>query len=186
MAGLSRYVRYVFWLRQPPYLRWIVAAVVLAIGIFLDTRPAALVRYPYVADDLHAGELVAEQIEWRRVPVRLLPDWDNDVAGYAITDIAAGTPLLPELVAANFVPDGWWSVALVLPHAVAPGTQIRAAIEDSLFTGIVSGEVVDDGFELIAPVAFTAEDAAAVAAALGTGAVVVIIGSPGPTSASSG
>lgn len=166
-----------FWLRQPPYLRWIIAVVVLVAGIALDTRSAAVISYPFVTTDIHAGQSVTGQIEWRQIPERLLPGWDGEVAGYSVTDVSAGTPLLPELVTTSSVPEGWWSVALALPHAVGPGTRIRVSLGETTVTGVLSGEVVDTGYEHIGPVAFAAEDAALVAAAAARGAVVVMIGS---------
>jgi hypothetical protein len=155
------------------------------VGLFLDTRPAAVVDYPFAAADLHAGQSVIGQIEWRQVPARLLPGWDGEVAGSSVTDVAAGTPLLPELVTTSSVPKGWWSVALVLPHAVGPGTSIRVSLGGKIVTGVLSGEVVDTGYEHVGPVAFAADDAALVADAAADGTVVVMIGSPSadPTSA---
>ena len=177
LTGLdSRYVRAVFWLRRPPYLRWISAAVVLAVGLFLDTRPVAVVDYPFTTADIHAGGSIADQIEWRRVPVRLLPPWDRDVEGYAAADLTKGTPLLPDLVAAAPIPEGWWSVAITLPHPVGPGTQVRVPVGGAIVTGLLSGEVVDNGYEYVGPVAFPADNAALVAEAVAAGEVVVMLG----------
>ena len=175
-----------FWLRQPPYLRWIIAAAVLAVGVFLDTRPAPSVDYPYARNDIHAGQSVADQVEWLRVPSRLLPGWEKEVVGYAVVDVPGGTPLLPSMVGAASLPHGWWSVSIRLPHAIGPGTPIRVATGDSVVTGILSGEVVDTGYELLGPVAFPADDAARVAAAAANGAVEVMIGSPGSMSTPAG
>ena len=183
---VSRYVRAVFWLRQPPYLRWIIAGVVLAVGIFLDLRPAAVVDYPYAAGDVHAGQSIAGHVEWRRVPAHLLPHWDGEVAGYAATEVAAGTPLLPGLVTAAAVPESWWSVAIALPHAIGIGTPIRVAVGGTVVTGILGGEVVDTGYQYVGPVAFPADDAALVAEAVASGAVVVMIGSASSVPASAG
>ena len=179
MGPGHRYGRAVFWFRRPPYLRWIIAAVVVAVGVFLDTRPAAVIDYPYASADIHAGQSVADQIEWRRVPALLLPSWEGDVAGYAVADLAAGTPVIPSLVGAAFVPDGWWSVAMSLPQPIGPGTPIRVTTGEVVVTGILRGEVVDTGYELVGPVAFPADDAARVADAVANGAVVVMIGSTG-------
>ncbi len=183
---VSVYVRAVFWLRQPPYLRWIIAAAVLAVGLFLDTRPAATVDYPYVEGEVHAGQSIVGQIEWRRVPAGLLPGWEGDVEGYAVADLTAGTPLLPGLVGSAEVPDGWWSVAMPLPHPIGPGTPIRVTTGETVVTGILSGEVVDTGYEFVGPVAFMPDDAELVAAAAASGAVVVMIGSASSVPAPAG
>ena len=185
-APVSRYVRPVFWLRRPPYLRWIIAAAVLLVGGFLDTRSAETVDYPHAESDIHAGQSIADQMEWRRVPAGLLPRWEGDVVGYAVTDLAAGTPLLPSLVDAVSVPDGWWSVAISLPQSIGPGTPIRVSARDTVVTGILSGEVVDNGYEFVGPVAFPANDAALVAAAAASDTVVVMIGSASSVPASAG
>ena len=84
------------------------------------------------------------------------------------------------------MPKGWWAVPLSLPHRVAPGTAIRVAIADGISEGFVAGEVIDNGYEVIAPVAFRAADAADVAVAASNSALVVMIGSQGSVSESAG
>ncbi len=120
---------------------------------------------------------VEPHVEWMNIPVGVLPSWELPVAGVAIADMPAGTPLLPELVTQTVVPEGWWSVSLRLPQVVAPGTPVRISIGTDIIEGVVAGEAAEDGFELLTPVAFVSEDAAAVATAAATSALVVMIGS---------
>ena len=149
----------------------------LAVGLFLDTRPPAVVPYPHAAISIAAGQSVEPHIEWRDIPAGVLPSWQSPVVGVAIADVSAGSPLLPGLVTQAAVPAGWWSVSLRLPHAVAPGTRVRVSIDTGIFEGIVVGEAAESGFELLTPVAFASDDAAAVATAAASNALVVMVGS---------
>lgn len=165
-----------YWLRQPPYLRWIAAGLVLCSGIYLDTRPTPGVSYPFSSDAVAAGDDIEAAVEWRDVPVGILPEWNHPVTGSALAAIPAGTPVLPNLVAEVVPPAGWWAVSLPLPYRVAPGTRVRIMAAGSLIEGIVAGEMHDDGFQLTASVAFLPDDAQLVAAAAADSALVVMIG----------
>ena len=165
-----------FWLRQPPYLRWIAAALVLAAGLALDLRADPTASYPFATEDIAAGSRVDEFIEWRRVPAGVLPDGPASGTGVAAIDVKAGSPLLPEFLGEFYMPDGWWAVPLALPHRVPPGTSIRVALADGISEGFVAGELIDNGYEVIAPVAFPAAAAAEVATAASNSALVVMIG----------
>ncbi len=165
-----------YWLRQPPYLRWIAAGLVLVAGILYDTRPTPVVPYPFAAEQIDTGQQVDPAIEWRDVPAGVLPEWTAVVTGLAINDIPAGTPVLPSLITTVDVPEDWWVVPLPLPQRVPPGTPIRVALEDEVVEGLIVGEPTDTGFELSGSVAFPSEDAARVAIAAGDNALVVMIG----------
>jgi len=167
----------VYWLRQPPYLRWIAAGLVLCCGIYLDTRPAPSVAYPFSADAVAVGDRIEAAVEWRDVPAGILPEWSQAVTGAALTAIPAGTPVLPNLVAEVVPPTGWWAVSLPLPHRVSPGTHVRVIAGESVVEGLVVGEMHDDGFELTASIAFASDDAQLVAATAANSALVVMVGS---------
>jgi len=166
-----------YWLRRPPYLRWISAALVLCSGMYLDMRPAPVVAYPFTAAPVTTGDVV-EEVAWRDVPRDVLPTWVGPVAGVAVTDIPAGSPLLPSLVTEATVPVGWWAVSLALPQRAAPGTPVRVTAGDSFADGMVAGGINDAGYELTAPVAFPPESASLVAAMTADSTVVVMIGTP--------
>ena len=172
MPGETRYGRTVYWLRRPPYLRWLAAGLVVSCGIYLDLRPAPVVEYPFAADVIGIGETVGA-LTWRDVPAGVLPEWTAPVGGVAVTEIPAGAPLIPSLVSTITVPEGWWAVSLPLPQPVAPGTPVRVAVDggqpdggspDGVFAdGVVAGPVTDSGFEIHAPVAFPPDQASLVA-----------------------
>ena len=175
-----------YWLRQPPYLRWIAAGLVLLLGLYFDTRPAAVVTYPFVAESVVAGQSVADTIHWREVPAGFLPDWGGVVDGYAVADLTADTPLVPGLVTEVSIPRGWWAVALSLPRRVTPGTAVRVVVGDNVVDGLLIDEPSDNGFEVIGSVAFAPDQATRVAAASADDALVVMIGTGGPANSSAG
>ncbi|MDJ0954483.1 MAG: hypothetical protein QNJ81_12465, partial [Acidimicrobiia bacterium] len=182
----NRYVRTMFWLRQPPYLRWIVAALVLIAGIAFDMRADPTTPYPFATEAIGAGTRVDSFVEWRPIPTGVLPEGSGPGSGIAAVDIEAGSPLLPGLVSEVSVPEGWWAVPLSLPHRVSPGTAIRVATADGVSEGFVAGEVIDNGYEVIAPVAFPAAQAAAVAIAASNSALVVMVGAQSSVAESAG
>ena len=171
-----------YWLVRPPIERWIIAALILSAGLFWDLRPQPMVAYPYAGTSLAPGQDIATAIEWREIPGGILPDWDADLGGVSIGRIAAGSPLLPDLVSDLALPEGWWTVPLRVTAPVAPGTPIRVLIGDEVAEGFAVGETSDSGYELVSMVAFAAADADQVAAASADDALVVMIGaaSQGP------
>lgn len=167
-----------FWLRRPPYLRWIAAGAILLIGLLMDLRGPDLEKYPFAAESLPPGEPVDEAVEWRDVPTGLLPTWNQPVSGIAASTVAAGDPLLPSLLAEVVVPDGWWTVPIPLPVVAPPGTRLRVrhGSAGELIDGIVVGAGDANGFEPVGMVAFPADAASTVAAAAANDALVVMLG----------
>ncbi|MDJ0923498.1 MAG: hypothetical protein QNJ77_02960 [Acidimicrobiia bacterium] len=167
-----------FWLRRPPYLRWIGAGLLLAIGVLIEFRPIPVERYPFAAEPLAAGTRIDEAIDWRDVPGGLMPAWAGAVSGIAAIDIETGDPLLPSVVADQATPTGWWSIPVPLVATVAPGTRVRlvAGYGGAILEGIVVEPGIDDGFETVAMVAFPPSDAPLAAAAAANDALVVMIG----------
>ncbi len=186
MGLKSRYVRAVYWLRRPPYGRWIAAGLLVCCGLYLDMRPTPVVSYPFAATPIPVGATVADSLQWREIPTGVLPERHGSVAGVAVTDIASGTPLVPSLTSESVIPPDWWSVSLPLPYRVAPGTRVRVGLEETMVEGIVAGPISDTGFEVNGPIAFPAAQAAQVAAAAGNSALVVMIGPVEPMGGSSG
>lgn len=170
-----------YWLRRPPYLRWIIATLLLVLGLMIEFRPTPVERYPFASDTIAAGAELGPSIEWRTVPIGLLPRWNGRVAGIAKTEIAAGDPLMPSAVASFWVPADWWSVAIPLPTSAPPGTLIRLVLGDAgeVVEGILLEAGIEDGFETVGMVAFSRFDAPRVAAASTNSALVVMIGVQG-------
>lgn len=166
-----------FWLRRPPYLRWIAAGLILLTGLMMDLRGPDLHPYPFAVDTIPVGTRIDDAIEWKDIPAGLLPQWDRRVSGIAGSNVANGDPLLPSMLTEATAPDGWWSVPVPLPIAVAPGTRLRVRYGPSgdIAEGVVVGALDHAGFEVIGTVAFPEEDAAMVAAATADDALVVMI-----------
>ncbi len=169
-----------YWLRRPPYLRWIVAALLVVAGFALETRGAATERYPFAAVTVAPGTSVESLVEWRDVPAGLLPRWDGPIVGVAAVGIAAGDPVLPSATASFSVPADWWSVAVPLPQPAAPGTPIRLMLDEmgGFVEGVLLDGGIDDGFQTIGMVAFPPSDAPQVATAVTDSALVVMVGLP--------
>jgi hypothetical protein len=167
-----------FWLRRPPYLRWVAAGALLLTGLAMDLTGPRVEPYPFASEPIGVGEHIDGVVEWREIPSGVLPQWEQPVSGVAATEIAAGDPLVPSLLAEVRVPEGWWSVSVPLPVAAAPGTWLR--VRDTSTGAVVDGVVVgaghDTGFEIVGMVAFPAEDAARVADATADDALVVMVG----------
>ena len=167
-----------YWLRRPRHLRWLIAATLVAAGLVVEAGGAATERYPFAGAPIAAGSSIDEAIEWRDVPVGLLPAWLVPVTGVAVADVTAGYPLLPNLRSEVFVPSGWWSMPVPLPITTAPGTSLRLlnSTTGDQIDGIVTTGVIDDGFESLAMVAFSPDDAPRAAQAIASDAFVVMVG----------
>ncbi len=176
------------WLSRPPYLRWLGAAVILGLALWIELRPRAEVEHPYARTDLAAGSVVDEEsVEWRPVPSGVLPPVELD--GLAVVDIPAGEPLSPALIATDSVepPEGWWALEVPLPAGALPGGLVRMVLLPGLGVAgqpqVVEGEVMarlpDDPLNPGEPtglVAIPAAAAAPAAAAVAEGRAVVLIG----------
>ena len=122
----TRYVRFVFWLTRPPYLRWAAAATVVVAAFLWDLRGSSDILYPFASSAIAGGTTITEaDVEWRRVPegTMAVPDLSDPVAA---RDVPAGEPIVPSAVSgATTIPEGWWSVPVPLPATALPGARIR-------------------------------------------------------------
>ena len=157
---------------------------------WLDLRPEPTVETPFAAVDLAAGTTLDDSmVEWRSVPVGLLPPLP-DPQGIILGDVVAGEPLLPSVVSTQRVPapDGWWTMEVHLPAGSVPGQSVQLIVlpegaDDAPRS--VSGLVVVPAPPDLDPltiepqpglVAVPAEVAAIAAAAIADGRVTVILG----------
>lgn len=170
-----------YWLRRPPYLRWVAAALLLVAGLAMELREAPSERYPFAAETIPPGGSIESSIDWRQIPIGLLPRWDAQVAGIAAMEIAVGDPILPSASVSFSVPADWWSVAIPLPTPAPPGSPIRLVLDDSgqVAEGVLIEAGIESGFETIGMVAFAPSDAPRVAVAAMNSALVVMIGVEG-------
>ena len=155
------------WLHRPPYLRWIGGVALVLAAAALDLSGRATEPRPFAAVAITRGEAVtAEVIEWRDVPVGLLPSVDL-VDARAGRPIAEGEPLVPSALGGDSqIPDGWWAVPMILPEGVAAGTVVRlVTLEPSATVDGIVVSVSDGG-------AFSAEVTGLVAVPEAMAAVV--------------
>ncbi len=170
----------VFWLARPPYVRWLAAALLLAAAAAADLRGRATVPYPFAADTVLAGQPFAAQVDWREVPVGLLPD-PGPTDGRAARDLAPGEPITAAAVASHDrVPAGWWAVPVDLPGTAAVGGRVRlvAPAAGLNVEGIVAAAPEAGPFAVTSPglVAVPPEHAGAVAIAAAQGDLVIMLG----------
>ncbi|MGH8936272.1 MAG: SAF domain-containing protein [Acidimicrobiia bacterium] len=178
-----------YWFRRPPYLRWGVGALLIALALVGEFRKAPTVSYPFAAGPLPAGRAITDEVvDWRPVPAGLLPaaELDDRVTARAVR---AGEPLVPSLVVSRraAVPDGWWALPIGLPGRALPGDRVQLVlvpVDPVALPLTVPGMVVeaaapsDDLFSLAGPtglVAVPGDQAPAVAQATGEGRVVVAL-----------
>lgn len=169
-----------YWMARPPYLRWAIAALVLAAGIWTEMTGPPRVLQPYLTTPVTAGQPIEpDDIEWRPIPADVLDA--PDVGGrIAAVDLEPGTPLVePMLADGEPLPDGWWAVAIPLPLGVAAGAEVRVVVsgEPGIVTGRVVAPSVDGGFGIAEPglVAVPENAVASVANAALTGSLVVAV-----------
>ena len=172
----------VYWMARPPYVRWLVAAAIVGLGILLELSDRATTSHPFLVVDTPAGTpLTTDRIELREVPAGFLqaPALEQVVAA---VDLEAGTPLVAAMLHPDTgLPAGW----MALPIPVPPGATVGAGVQLVLTsTGeTVPGRIVatgaDSGFGFEEPglVAVAPERVAAVAIAASTSDLVVAIAS---------
>ena len=149
---------------------------------------ASTERYPFAAEAIEAGASINDVIEWREVPVGLLPAWREPPGGVATYDVAAGDPLLPGLRGGVVIPAGWWSIPVPLPIATPPGTPLRLlhSLTGDQIDGVVTSAGTEEAFAATAMVAFSPDDAPRAAHAIASDAFVVMIGHGAGAAATNG
>ena len=131
-----------FWLSRPPYLRWGLAIVVAALGIWTELAPETGTPHPFAAEALPAGTLVtAELIEMRVVPEGLLEP--VTIPARIRVPVEAGRPLLSSALDEEpTVPGGWWTISLPVPSAGAAGSAVRLVVDDGASVEVFEGMLV--------------------------------------------
>ncbi len=168
---------------HPPYLRWTLVGLLIAVSLWVELRPESITTHPYLTRDVPRGESLEGATEPRRLPAGVL----DPVAetGYASRDLTAGQPLLAgDLTpSAIIVPPGWWVLDVPVPAATSAGTNIQLVILPSaggtspepiagLVTAVRADEYESD--EVMGSVAFPPERAATAAVAIAEDKVSVL------------
>ena len=173
-----------YWLRRPPYLRYLAAALILAGAAWLEFRQPALVLHPSATEPVPVGVSIEEaSIEWREIPTGLLPP----VSGQGVTRrrVPSGHPLLPADIdsATQLVPDGWWALEVQLTDRAQVGQQVQLVVMTPAGTSAVPGVVLEasdrgsglDFGESLGLVAVPPEEAVSVAVASVEGRLAVLV-----------
>jgi hypothetical protein len=165
---------------RPPYLRWLAAAGIIAIGLLIEFSDRATTPHPFVATDVAAGTVIAaDDVEWRDVPGGYLvaPRFEGLVAA---TDLTSGTPLLKSLLRSREpTPVDWWAVPVPVPPGIPTGAEVQLVLTltGERIPGRIVAAAVDTGFGFENPglVAIPPDHVAAVAAAAATSDLVVAV-----------
>jgi hypothetical protein len=169
----------VFWLSRPPYLRWVIASLVVVGGIAIELRPPTTAPHPFAVETIGIGEQVDEsRVRWRDVPVGLLLPVELPMT--ASRRIEAGEPVLRTATGASQVsgiPNGWWALELDVPNGARAGMTVRVVTRSGTADGIVVEVRSGDFGERTGLVAIPEDRASVVATAVLDSTVAVLIGS---------
>ena len=173
-----------YWLARPSYWRWAAAILLVGASLYFELRPTPSVEHPFAGADLTAGsDLAAAVIDWRTVPLGVLPE--TILEGFLLVDVDSGQPLVPALIgAAPPIPTGWWGVSVPVPEGSLPGSEVRLVVDVRGTPRVVPGLLIRTFAEATiegstALVAIPESEAGAVAAALADNALSVLVGPPG-------
>jgi hypothetical protein len=145
-----------------------------------DLRGRSDVPFPFAGRTVGVGEAIGEDaIEWHAVPRGLMSQPDL-TAAVAARDIEEGEPITTAAIGSGpIIPEGWWSVPVVLPAAAVPGRAVRLVLTAPPrdVDGIVVAAGRDDllGGSGTGLVAVPAEAARPVAIAALDGMLVVLV-----------
>jgi len=169
----------VLLLARPPYLRWIVAVLIVVVAILWELTDRATEPVPFASVSIRRGEAITEDhIEWREVQIGTVEPADLADAR-ALVDIQRGAPLTASIAGVRPpIPAGWWSVPADLPPGVPAGSVVRLTTSDgSSVDGVISVAASTDQFGISVPGAVAVSEAAvdAVASAAASGSLLVVV-----------
>jgi hypothetical protein len=171
------------WLQTPPWGRWILAALVAVIAVWLELRPQTMVDHPFAAAPIPSGESIGDaNTEMRKVPAGLFEP--VEMGETVARDVPEGAPVLAiDLVgiAAHATPKGWWVVAIPVPTGARPGDEVKVVVVDTgrEVDGVVTAGAPSDPLGSgQGAVALPPEGAAEVATAAFDGRVAVLVATP--------
>lgn len=117
----------VLWLERPPLLRWVAAVCLVAASAWFELGPPPSTEMTFLAVDIGAGTILTEDLVERRSVTD--PGFATvEPEGFAVTDLAAGEPLVASMIAHATVPDGWLVISVAVPDHARPGKPATAVI----------------------------------------------------------
>lgn len=165
-----------FWLSRPPYARWVLAGLVLIVGLAVELRGDPSVPHPFVTELIPVGETIDEsKVRWEDVPAGLLEP--VHLPAIASRKILPGEPVpISEDSTDAGVPDGWWAVEVTLPTGTSPGMAVRLVTPGATTEGVVVTTREGDFGEQTGLVAVPGPDADPIAVAALDASLVVMVG----------
>lgn len=166
------------WLQTPPWGRWLIAAGIATLALWVELRPEPMVDHPFAIIEILPGdEIGASNTETRAIPRGLLDAIDP---GVSTAVIPAGDPVLASDVVdrQNHIPSGWWIVAADVPADSNPGDRVRLVLlaTGEVVEGVVTSAFSDDPFSAASgAVAVEPARAGEVAMAAADGQVAVLV-----------
>ncbi len=167
------------WLQSPPWLRWTLAVIISGLAVWTEFRPEGLVEHPFAVVDIAVGDPITDtNTELRRIPPDLLEPAPS--SGFATSQILAGQPLNSRAIADEAINTrpGWWSLEVPLPRNAALGDDVQLVLTDTgeMIPGLVSMVPDEDPLGTNSgAVAVPPEHSAAVAVAVASGRMVVLV-----------
>ena len=166
------------WLERPPWRRWLLAAILALLSIWVEVRPDTTVDHPFALVDIEVGDVLGPiNTESRPVPAGMFTAISGDVA---TQHIARGDPVLATAVDAldSSIPPGWWVISAEVPRTARRGSEVRIVLLDSgrVVAGIVTDEGDSDPFnDSSGSIAVEPDTAAEVAMAAASGRIAVML-----------
>lgn len=168
-----------FWLSRPPYLRWLLAASVLTVGLILELMPAHTVPHPFAVEPIGVGEPIDESVVvWRDIPAGLLHPVALPLT--ASRPVASGEPVLadidPSRGSETGIPEGWWALEVDIPLGARAGMSVKLVTPFGSTEGVLVDVRDGDFGERSGLIAVPEPSAEMVAAAAADSTVAILVG----------
>lgn len=168
-----------FWLSRPPYLRWLLAASVLTVGLILELTPERTVPHPFAVEPVSIGEMIDESVVvWRDVPADLLHPVSLPVT--ASRPIESGEPVLagadPSRETETGIPEGWWALEVDVPLGARAGMSVKVVTSIGSTQGVLVDVRDGDFGERSGLIAVPGPSADMVAMAVADSTVAILVG----------
>ncbi len=169
------------WLQRPPWIRWILSALIASGALWVEFGSGATTDHPFAIAEINTGDAITDlNTELRAIPSGIL----DDVApiGFATRPFSVGEPLTPdginETTPLPSSVDGWWALAVDVPAGARIGDGVQLVLLDSglVVPGIVDAVAGDDPLgDGSGAVAIPSDYAVEVAAGVANGRVVILV-----------